>query len=98
MCPHNVITQRFNSNLVDVREALQGSSWPENLVVPRGSTVRIHGLLGARELNGQMGVVEAFDEADGRHTVLVVGEARPKRIKQSNCQPCLNYGPCTTNK
>ena len=63
---------------------------PENLVLARGSTVLVEGLVGASELNGRTGEIAAYDEGSGRYVVRVEGEARPKRIKAENCRPYLN--------
>lgn len=52
------------------------------LVVP-GSTVEIHGLQGAVELNGRSGTVVQFDAAAGRWEV-AVDEFGTKRVKEEN--------------
>ena len=51
--------------------------------------VRIDGLKGRPELNGQCGVAERFDAAKGRYEVAVEGEAEAVLLRPANLQEVL---------
>jgi hypothetical protein len=59
--------------------------------IAAGTVVKIGGLVGARERNGKLGLVEGFDAAKGRYVVRLTGEAVGTTItmnlKMSNVQP-----------
>ena len=59
---------------------------PESLVLVPGSAVHIVGLVGAKELNLRLGVVQDFVAETGRYTVRMAGEANLKRIKAVSCR------------
>jgi len=54
-----------------------------------GRRVRIDGLKGRPELNGQCGVAERFDATKGRYEVAVEGEAEAVLMKPANLQEVL---------
>ena len=69
-----------------VMHATAAAPTPKNL---SGRRVRIDGLKGRPELNGQCGVAGRFDAAKGRYEVAVEGEAEAVLLKPANLQEVL---------
>lgn len=49
-----------------------------------GDRVRIDGLVSKPEINGRLGLVQAYDSSKARYAVLVDGVAKPMLLKQAN--------------
>ena len=64
---------------------------PVNLsayLVPEGTTVILHGIESAPELNGRHGVVRSYDEPKDRYKVKVEGREKLAALKHYNCRLC----------
>lgn len=63
---------------------------PPSPVLTVGMSCRLQGLKGAAELNGFVGVLQEFDEEQGRWFILLP-DGQEKMVKPENCQPEQNF-------
>ena len=64
-------------------DAAPSSSHVTPAIAP-GARVELHGLQKAPELNGKSGVVERWDERQGRWQVRVDGDPKPRGLRSGN--------------
>jgi len=63
-----------------------------------GAAVRIHGLGGAKELNGRLGWIVKYLEESCRYSVKLKGEQGTKAVKASNLRRLDNVTPLSASK
>lgn len=68
----------------------------DSLIV--GAPVRVHGLQGAKELNGRLGWIIKYLEDSARYSVKLKGEEGTKAMKASNLKRLDNVKPLTASK